>query len=329
MFRPLLVSGWLAAGSLLVAGCGGSTPPPAAAQPTAAAKPRPLPPGVGPKRPGGSKAALASLESAKKKARDGDLAGAAADAETAIAQAPDEAEPYLLLASVRGLQEDAAGARAALDKGLAAVPRSMPLHHASGMFLLETGDVAGAVRELEQAKALLGVERNVEVTADLAYAYLFAQRLADAEKLASEARSIDARAYAPAFTHGEALFRLGKFKEAAEAYRTAADISPDEAIARERLAWALLKQDDFAGAVPVLEKLVAAHGEEPRLRAALAQALLETKRAKEAVPHAEKALALAPDQAQFRELLAASQEAAGDKAAAKKTRAGGAGGKKK
>ncbi len=305
------------------AACAGSTPAPApSASASPAATPRPLPPGVGPKR-GGGKAGLAALESAKKKARDGDLAGAATDCETAIAQAPGETEPYLLLASVRGLQEDAAGVKAALDQGLAAAPRSMALHHAMGMFLLESGQVEPAVRSLEQAKALLGVEKNVEVIADLAYAYLFAKRLEDAEKLAAEARALDARAFAPAFTHGEALFRLGKFKAAAEAYRVAADIQPDDELPRARLASALMKADDFAGAVPVLEKLVAAKGDDPGLRAALAQALLETERAKEAVPHAEKALALAPDQAALRELLATAQEAAGDKAGAKKTRAGG------
>ena len=66
-------------------GCAGSTPSSSPAEPaaSASAKPRPLPPGVGPQR--GGKAGLAALESAKKKARDGDLAGAATDAERAIA----------------------------------------------------------------------------------------------------------------------------------------------------------------------------------------------------------------------------------------------------
>lgn len=306
-------------------GCAGSTPSSSPAEPAgsgaASAKPRPLPPGVGPQR--GGKAGLAALESAKKKARDGDLAGAATDAERAIAEAPGQAEPYLLLASVRGMQEDAAGTRAALEQGLAAVPRSMALHHALGMLLLEAGDNPGALRELEQAKALLGVEKNGEVYADLAYAYLFAGKLDEAEKLAAEARALDGKAYAPAFTHGEALLRLKRYPEAVKAYRAASELAPDQALPQQRLASALMKSGDFAGAVPVLAKLVSAKGDDAGLQAAYAQALLESGRPKDALAPAQAALALAPDQAPLRELLATVQEAAGDKAAAKKTRAGG------
>jgi len=297
----------------IVGGCGGSTPPPAPS-PTPAASAAPAP------KRGGAKSA--ALESAKKKARDGDLPGAAADAEKAIGETPGDAEAYLLLASVQGMQEDGASARKTIDRGVAAVPSSWALHHALGMSALEAQDTEGAVKALEEARRLIGKEKNGELAADLAYAYLFAKRLEDAERLAKEARAIDPRAFAAAFTHGEALLRLGRFKEAAEAYKTASEVQPEDPLPKSRVATSLMKANDYPGAGAVLEKLVAQKAD-PMWLAQLAQCYIETDRPKDAVKAAEKALAAAPDSAPYRELLAAAQEAAGDKAGAKKTRAGG------
>lgn len=297
---------------VLLAGCAsGPEPQPDKDQPPTAGTP--------PRRPGGGGGAL---EAAKKRARDGDVEGAVQAARQAVTEQPRSEEAHLLLASLLGLQDDTAGAVAAIDEGLSSIPSSAALHHAKGMTALESDDLKTAVDELEQARTFARPEQRAEILADLAYAYLFSGKTEDAEKLATESRALDPKSYAAAFTHGEALLRLGRFADAAEAYQAAATISPDEVLPRSRLVTALMKSGNFKEAVPALEALLPLEKENPaRIHAALAQSKLELGQAKEAVKHAQKAVELQPDEDSYRALLADCQDAAGDKKGAKATRA--------
>lgn len=315
---PLLATVFACASGGSASGPGPEATPAPSAAPSPAAKPS----------ASGGKA----LEEAKKLARDGKLPEARAAAEKVAAESPNVEEAHLLAASIASMAGDAAGAKAAIERGLAALPQSAQLHHEYGMNALEANQMPLAVKELEESLKLFGPRRGADVLADLAYAYLFVDRLDDAEKLAGEARGIDPKLYAPAFTHGEALLRLKRFPEAAKAYQAAAALQPDDPLPRTRLAAALMKAKDFAGAVPVLESVqkTASAEEKPSLLAALAQCYLETGRPKDAVATAKQASELNPSDPNLLSLLADAEEAAGDKAAAKKTRAKiPSGGKKK
>lgn len=264
---------------------------------------------------------MRAVEDAKKSARANQLDEARDACARAIAADPRNEEAYLLSSSISEMKEDQAGSKAALEQGLAQLPQSAALRHAHGMFALERQEIELAVRELEAARRFAGSREKAEILADLAYAYLFANRLEDAEKIAKESRTLDSKAYAAAFTHGEALFRLARFDAAAEAYRAAAALAPDDPLPRSRLASSLMKSGDFAGAIEPLEALLKTEKESPaRLHAALAQAKLELKRGGEALRHAEEAVRLAPKESAYLELLAKIQESNGDQKGAKATR---------
>jgi tetratricopeptide (TPR) repeat protein len=255
-----------------------------------------------------------ALEAAKKRAREGDLAGAISASKEAIAEDPRSEEAHLLLSSLHEMGGDRLAAEKALRGGIEKLPGSAELHHALGMNLLEGGDSAMAVAELEKAKELGGGNQKAELLADLAYAYLFTNKLEDAERLAGEARKLDPKGYAAAFTHGEALLRLERWREAAEAYRVAIQASPDESLPKARLATALIKTGDFQGALEPLEQLLKTEKDDPaRIHAAIAHAKLQLGLPKEAVAHAKSAVELAPKIEAYKKLLSEAQAAAGEK----------------
>ncbi len=295
-------------------------PPTEPTEPTAAARRRP-PPGVGPRfGPGARKSpAEAALEEAVKHARDGDATAARAAARRAIGEDPRLEEAHLLLGSLCAIERDLAGAGAAYDAGLAALPRSAALHHARGMLQLETGDAKGAVGTLETARGL--APADPEIGADLAYASLFVERAADAESLARSVRAAEPRSFAAAYAHGEALLKLDRPRDAAEAFSAARGIAPEDRSAGRRLAHAWMQAGETDKAIEVYTALLAGDGaSDPRTRASAASALLAAGRAKEATVQARAALELAPDHPQLLELLAECLEKSGDRAGAKAAR---------
>ncbi len=291
---------------------------PSAGSPSATA-PRP----GAPTRPGVSKS-RAGLDEARKLAKANDLAGAKRAVDKVVSENPEDEEAYLLGASLASMLNEAAETDRYLAVGLAKIPKSGLLHHAKGMALLERGDAAGAVQSLETARTL--APTNGDVLADLAYAYVFVQRFADAKSTGAAARKLTPTSYAAAFAHGEALYRLDEHAAAIEAFEAATKIDPSERVPRARLAGCYLKTNAPAKAIPLLEGLTSdAQATDPaeraRMLAGLAQAYLAVSRPQDAVTTARAAVELQPKEPTLLGVLADAQEAAGDKAAAKATRA--------
>jgi superkiller protein 3 len=289
---------------------------PGPSQPAAQAAPPPRRPG--PKASGGGPSG-AQLEKAKKAARDGDLDGASTAVKEALAQDDKNEAAYLLLASLCSMKGDKDCVEQVCEQGLAALPESSGLLHARGMFLLENQKLDPAVVDLEKAHGL-SQGKDPEIEADLAYAYVFANRLDDAERLANAARKLAPGSFAAAFTLGEALFRKERIKEALAAYQDAVKLSPNDETALRRLALALGKDDQHQPALEVYDQLLKTTPD-PMLHAARAGELIKLGRPKEAVDAMKEALKLAPNEPKLLELLLRAQDAAGDKKGAKATRA--------
>ena len=261
----------------------------------------------------------AEIARAKKLARDGDLAGAAEQVKAALALDASLEEAHLLAGSLAELQGDAKGAAAAYDAGLTAVPRSAALHHARGMLSLEASNLAAAIEHLSAADGLVK-SKDADIAADLAYALIFANRLEDAEGHARNARALAPKKFAAAFTLGEVLLRKKAFKEAAQVFKEAADLKPDEPVARRKLAAALDKAGDAKSALAVYDGLLREDAKDPRVHAGRAGALLSLGKNKEAVRAMKAAVDLAPDSRRLLELLLHTQKQAKDKKGARKTR---------
>lgn len=300
--------------SLGLSGCsgGGSTPEqrPPGGEPTGP-KSR-----LGPRGGPGQKDPLAA---AKRLASSGDTDAAITETEKVIGARPQLEEAYSLLSALFAMTEDAAGSRAALDRGLSALPESASLLHARGMLRLEAEDTDGALADLEAARGHARPASG-ELLADLAYAYLVAQRHQEAEATARQAAELDPKAYAPAFVLGEALLLGQRPKEAIPAFQRAVAAAPEETSAQRRLAKAHNLAGEHETALQILDRLIAASPEEPMLRAEAAGALVNLGRAKEAVSYLEKAIELAPKERALYVFLEKAQTAAGDKKGAKATK---------
>lgn len=310
MLRPILPT---AVFLTLASGCqsGGSA---AESKPPA---PEPAP--AGPRGPRAGPGQKDPLQSAKKLAAGGETEAAIIETEKVLATRPQLEEAYALLSALYAMKEDAEGSRAALERGLAALPESAALLHARGMARLEGEDPKGAVQDLEAARER-SKPPSAELLADLAYAYLYAQRPQEAETTARQAAERDPKAFAPAFVLGEALLLGQKPEEAVLAFERAAAAAPEEASAKRRLAKALNLAGRHEEALERLDALIATTPGEPMLRAEAAGALVNLGRAKEAVVYLEKAIELAPKEKALYVFLEKAQTAAGDVKGAKATR---------
>lgn len=313
-----------AAAFLSLAGaCASSTPPPDDAPPTAAEPPKPSAQSgakAGP-RPAGPAPENPRLNEAKKLAQKKDFAGAIKAVQTVLAEEPNMEEGYLLLVGLCEMKEDGGCAQEALSKGLEVLPDSWALLHARGRTHLEANEIPAAVQDLERAHSL-SEGSSAEVMADLAYAYVFVERLDEAELIAAAARRLDPKSFAAAYSHGEALLRREKWQEALEAYEGALSAEPGNPIAKRRKALVLAKlgQDDKALAI-YGELIVGDGAKDATLHAARASSLMKLNKTGEALKAMREAVKLAPKDKKMLELLAQIEEASGDKKAAKATRA--------
>ena len=259
------------------------------------------------------------LELAKRLARDGDTKGAMRAARAALEKNTTLEEAYLLLGSVCALKGDVGCAQTTYQAGTSAIPESARLFHARGMFSLELNAIEDAVVQLERAHSLTAGQ-DPEIAADLAYAYIFVERLDEAELLAAAARRQAPGSFAAAFTHGEVLLRKQRNQDAVAALRAALKITPDDQLARRRLAQALTQTGAYQTALEMYDSLIAGSKRDARLHAAKAGILLNMGRAKDAVAAITKAVRMAPREKKFLELLLQAQEKAGHKSGARSTR---------
>jgi len=174
--------------------------------------------------------------------------------------------------------------RAVIEEG-ADDPR---LDHFLGLVLIARGDAEAALAHLESAAAAGGLEP----VADLADALRQAGRAADAlARLDAAADRADPRA---ASARGHALADLGRWEEAASAYREALAAEPNRVEALAGLGRALLARGDAAGAAEELGAALQFAPHDASLYLALGRALLASGRVVEAEERAQSALALAP-----------------------------------
>ena len=113
---------------------------------------------------------------------------------------------------------------------------------------------------------------------------------------------------------------LTRVERGVRSLRAALKITPDDQLARRRLAQALTQTGAYKTALEMYDSLIAKSRRDARLHAAKAGILLNMGRAKDAVAAITKAVRMAPREKKFLELLLQAQEKAGYKSGARSTR---------
>lgn len=289
----------------------------AGGQKTSSEKPPPKKAKRPPRRPG-SPPGQAELEAAVNAAKQEDLDAAIEHSKQAIAQNPQLEHAYLLYGSSCAMKGDADCEMGAYEQGLAALPRSLALKKAMGLALLAK-DQAKAVETLEEANRL-AQGKDPELLADLAYAYIFVERLDEGEALARKAIEIDSKCFQCNMALGEILLVSKKFDGAAEAYGRAAELLPEEPEAKKKLAKSTYlagkKKQAFEMYAAQLEK----NPDDPAFRFEYAKVLLDGGKPKKAVEQLEKLLESNPDEPNLLKMLYRAQKKAGNRKGARKTK---------
>lgn len=309
--------------SVLIGGIGACAGPRPAPPPQAEAPP-PRPP----RRIGlGSKPGQAELEAAIAAAKADQLAQAIDLANQAIEKNPQLEHAYLLLGSACAMKGDSAAERAAYDRGIEALPSSAPLKRELGLWNLQQGHIEDSVKAYEAANQLTGGQAP-DYMADLAYAYVFAGKPDDAQRLAERALELDSQCFTCAMSLGQANLSLRKFPAAVTAYTRASKIDADSPDARHGLAKAHFLAGQLAEATTLYASLLKESPDDHRLRVQAAQVLMAMKKYGEAAKHLQVVADANPQQKALLELLLEAQEKAKDKkgAAATKKRLRGLGG---
>jgi tetratricopeptide (TPR) repeat protein len=115
---------------------------------------------------------------------------------------------------------------------------------------------------------------------------------------------------------GDTAMARRDFVTAEAQYRAILAVNPQQALARNNLAWVLMEQGK-PGALAEAEQAVQLAPDQPQLRDTLARALASAGRLKDALAMQQAALALAPDNPALRFQLAKLQAQAGDRKSAR------------
>jgi predicted Zn-dependent protease len=237
-----------------------------------------------------------------------DPAAAEREARAALAAAPSDPRPQLILASALRRRGDAAGALAILKPLAAAHPNAALTQYELGVASAARGDAAAAIPALRRAVAL---------NRDHPQAW---RALGDLLFAAGEATAADA-AYAQ---HRRALIRDPALKPAAEALcdgrlgdaerllRPRLAARPDDPPALELLAEAVLRQGLYADAELLLARCLELDPARADARFAYASALFHQQKAAGALAELRQLLATDPGNPAYRNLTAAASALAGD-----------------
>lgn len=253
------------------------------------------------------------------RARLGDLESAITGAEAAIAENPRLEGAYLFLGSACAMQRVPACERRAYGRGLAALPHSARLHRELGLLELGEGRVAHAVARYERALELAGPDQ-AEYLADLAYAYVYASRLDEAEPLARRAIALAPRCFTCLMAHAQVKLSQKAYGAAAASYRTATQVAPGSTDARHGLAKALFLDGDLDASADLYDALVSDAPRDYRLRVQAAQVAMGRARYREAADFLAPVAVANPKERKLLELLFEAQTKGGDRAAAAETR---------
>jgi tetratricopeptide (TPR) repeat protein len=251
----------------------------------------------------------------------GNYQGAVAAANNALKRQPDLAPAYLFL----GAAQLALGQPALAIAPLETAVRALPGDNNARLFLAEAQlaveRFADAAANFETLSAVLPNEPRVWYGLAKTRAALRQDEVATAalDRLRALPPSVQLYRWT-----AEDLERRGLHLQAAQSWREVVKLSPADATAETKLAWALFRARDYEAALPLIERLMARQpraaelfflagaarlnladprGALPLLesayeldskllpnRAALGQALLQTGAAERAIPHLEAAL---------------------------------------
>lgn len=293
--------------------CAGTSKP--APQPNSAQPPKRAPRRIGIAGKPGKR----ELEAAIKAAKAGNLDLAIQKSNEAIEKNPKSEHAYLLLGSACAMKEDSACERAAYKRGIEALPQSAPLKKELGLWYLQRDEVQSAISMYEAAMKLSG-GKDPEYMADLAYAYVFAGKLDDAEQLATQALKIDGACFTCAMSLGQAKLSKRDFPGAVNAYSQAAKIDKTSGDAKHGLAKGHFLAGDFDEAAQLYEGLLRASPEDHRLRVQTSQVLMAQKNYAAAAKHLQTVAEANPGQKALLKLLLEAQTKAKDKKGAKATK---------
>lgn len=307
-------------GTAATAACASSpkTPPPPPSSPSSQSvkppAPRPIR-GVGRRsRPG-----QAELEAAIKAAKQAQLEQALTYARTATQKNPNLEQAWLLAGSICGIQGNLDCERETYEEGLTALPRSSALLRERATLHLQVGEHDAAVAKYEQAYAITG-DKSPETMADLAYAYVYVDRLEEGLAIAQKAVELNDKCFTCYMALGQVHLSRKSFGAALTAYQEARTLKRDDPDASRSVAKALflLGKVDEAGAL--FEALVKAAPDDPVLRMQAIQVAEAGGRYQAAVEHLKALLADHPNQKELWKRLANNQEKVGDKKGASASR---------
>lgn len=97
------------------------------------------------------------------------------------------------------------------------------------------------------------------------------------------------------YADAEAVFRKGRYEEAAELFGVVVAARPADAFSHYMHGLSAWKSGDHGTAEEALTRAVELNGESVKIRTNLGRVLLERGRAQEALPHLEQAIELAPE----------------------------------
>lgn len=256
------------------------------------------------------------------RARQGDLDGAIQATQTIIKDSPQFEPAYLFLGSACAMRERATCERGAYTQGLQAIPTSAALHRELGLLELGEENIQPAVAAYERALELAGSDHSdqAEYLADLAYAYVYASRVEEAEPLAQRALQLEPECFDCLMTHAQIKLSQKDYGSAASSYRSAAGVMPDSADARHGLAKALFLQGDLKEAADLYAALMSSAPDDYRLRVQAAQVAMKRRRFRSAVKFLAPVAAANPKEKKLLKLLLEAQTKAGDRTGAAKTK---------
>ncbi len=205
-------------------------------------------------------------------------------------------------------------AAALYSRAIDADPRSFEAHISLGLLLARQGKLAEARRELVIATTL---DPGLADPASKARAWRALARIdRDSDPVAASSDLLEALKLTPetisdTLLAAELAEKTGQLEAAAAAYRRALDKDPNSVQASAGLAHLLILQKDYPGAETFLRAALLKNPDDPALIAQLATVLADQDKA-EALPLLEKLYAAHPGDTAVTRMLAAVRADAGD-----------------
>lgn len=191
--------------------------------------------------------------------------------EKATQLAPQNEKGWLYLGLAKDQGDDVAGALAAYQAGVKAVPKSTALLHELGMAYLAAGKNQEGADVL--VKAASKTELDGELLADTAYALTLVGRFKEAREHASRAVELSPDGPDALFVLAQAEAGLGNLKAAKQAYLDAIESDETHEPALFQLGLLLQQQKDDAGAAKRFQRVLQLDPAHVRARAALGVSL--------------------------------------------------------